>query len=139
MLQICSFIVSSCHAAASNIFSINIPYPVVGSFTSTWVTAPTSFPSCIIGEPDTSVSSREQKTFVFFFDFYSFLQVKGRFLHTPTAVLNLTQVTCRKRRLFIFLSVSTNFDFERCASTLLCNNKSRRFPNSLRRQIATPG
>ncbi len=33
------------YAAASSIFSINIPYPRVGSFTNTWVTAPTSFPS----------------------------------------------------------------------------------------------
>lgn len=31
--------------AVSSMFSINIPYPFVGSFTSTWVTAPTSFPS----------------------------------------------------------------------------------------------
>ena len=31
--------------AASSIFSIKIPYPLVGSFTSTCVTAPTSFPS----------------------------------------------------------------------------------------------
>ena len=30
--------------AALSIFSINIPYPVVGSFTITWVTAPTSLP-----------------------------------------------------------------------------------------------
>ena len=33
------------HPAASSIFSIKIPYPLVGSFTSTWVTAPTSLPS----------------------------------------------------------------------------------------------
>ena len=90
MLQICSFIVSSCHAAASNIFSINIPYPVVGSFTSTWVTAPTSFPSCIIGEPDMLMSSGGQKNFVFFCGFYALLQVKGRFSLTANAILNLT-------------------------------------------------
>ena len=42
------------YPAASSIFSIKIPYPAVGSFTSTWVTAPTSFPSCRIGEPDRS-------------------------------------------------------------------------------------
>ena len=30
--------------AAFSIFSIKIPYPVVGSLISTWVTAPTSFP-----------------------------------------------------------------------------------------------
>ena len=33
------------YAAASNIFSMKMPYPVVGSFTKTWVTAPTSLPS----------------------------------------------------------------------------------------------
>ena len=33
---------------AFNMFSINIPYPRVGSFTNTWVTAPTSLPFCII-------------------------------------------------------------------------------------------
>lgn len=27
-----------------NIFSINMPYPLVGSLTSTWVTAPINFP-----------------------------------------------------------------------------------------------
>ena len=31
--------------AASSMLSIKIPYPLVGSFTRTWVTAPTSFPS----------------------------------------------------------------------------------------------
>ena len=41
--------------AAESIFSMKIPYPAVGSFTMTWVTAPTSFPSWIIGLPDTSV------------------------------------------------------------------------------------
>ena len=35
------------YAAASNIFSIKIPYPVVGSFTKTCVTAPTSFPVAV--------------------------------------------------------------------------------------------
>ena len=47
-----------CHfyyAAAANMFSMNIPYPVVGSFTRTWVTAPTSLPFWIIGEPDTPI------------------------------------------------------------------------------------
>ena len=41
------------HPAASSIFSIKIPYPLVGSFTSTWVTAPTSLPFWIMGELDT--------------------------------------------------------------------------------------
>ena len=37
----------------SSMFSINIPYPLVESWMNTWVTAPISFPSCIIGDPDT--------------------------------------------------------------------------------------
>jgi hypothetical protein len=41
------------YPAASNIFSMNIPYPRVGSFTKTCVTAPTNFPFCTIGDPDT--------------------------------------------------------------------------------------
>lgn len=36
----------------SSIFSINIPYPFVGSFTNTWVTAPIILPFCRIGLPD---------------------------------------------------------------------------------------
>ena len=39
------------HPAAASIFSMKMPYPLVGSFTRTWVTAPTSFPSWIIGLP----------------------------------------------------------------------------------------
>ena len=39
------------HPAASSIFSIKIPYPEVGSFTKTWVTAPMSLPSCKMGLP----------------------------------------------------------------------------------------
>ena len=42
------------YPAASSIFSMKIPYPLVGSFTSTCVTAPTIFPFWQIGEPDTS-------------------------------------------------------------------------------------
>ena len=41
--------------AAFNIFSMKIPYPVVGSLMRTCVTAPTSLPFWIIGLPDTSV------------------------------------------------------------------------------------
>ncbi len=33
------------------ISSINIPYPLQGLFTKTWVTAPIIFPFCMIGEP----------------------------------------------------------------------------------------
>ncbi len=40
-----------CYFPASSIFSISTPYPIVGSFTSTCVTAPTSFPFCRIGLP----------------------------------------------------------------------------------------
>ena len=98
------------YAAASSIFSINIPQPVVGSLTRTCVTAPTSFPSCIIGEPDTLMSSVGQKKFVFFCGFYSFLRVKGRFWHTSTAVLNLTQMKCRKYRILRLPTFSTNSD-----------------------------
>ena len=78
------------YAAAFNIFSIKIPYPIVGSFTNTWVTAPTIFPSCMIGLPLTLMSSRGQKNFVFFCGFYAFLQVNGGFLHIATDVLKLT-------------------------------------------------
>ena len=35
----------------SNISSIKIPYPFVASLTKTWVIAPISFPSCMIGVP----------------------------------------------------------------------------------------
>ena len=38
-----------------DILSINIPYPVVGSLMRTCVTAPTSLPFWMMGEPDTSV------------------------------------------------------------------------------------
>ena len=44
------------YAAASSMFSMKMPYPVVGSLTRTWVTAPTSLPSWMMGLPDTSVS-----------------------------------------------------------------------------------
>ena len=74
------------------------------------MTAPTSFPSWIIGEPLTLMSSRGQKNFVFFCGFYAFLQVKGRFLHTSSAILNLTLMNCRKRGLLNFLAFSTNSD-----------------------------
>jgi phosphopantothenoylcysteine decarboxylase/phosphopantothenate--cysteine ligase len=33
------------YPATSSMFSMKIPYPLVGSFTRTWVTAPTNFPS----------------------------------------------------------------------------------------------
>ena len=42
------------YAAASSIFSMKMPYPVWGSFTRTWVTAPMSFPSWMMGEPLTN-------------------------------------------------------------------------------------
>ena len=40
---------------------MNIPYPLVGSFTRTWVTAPISFPFWIMGLPDTSVVNGGQQ------------------------------------------------------------------------------
>ena len=43
-----------CWTQCSIIFSIKIQYPLVGSLTSTWVTAPTSLPSWVIGLPLTS-------------------------------------------------------------------------------------
>ena len=46
--------------AAFNMFSINIPYPLVGSLISTWVTAPTSLPFWIMGLPDMSVVNKGQ-------------------------------------------------------------------------------
>jgi len=51
-------------SAAFNIFSINIPYPLVGSFTSTWVTAPTSFPFWTMGEPLTGVVKKGQQFYI---------------------------------------------------------------------------
>ena len=49
------------YAAASSIFSMKIPYPVVGSLTRTWVTAPTSFPSWMMGERVAAVDKIEDK------------------------------------------------------------------------------
>jgi len=42
------------YSAASSMFSMKMPYPVSGLLTSTWLTAPTSLSSCMIGEPLTS-------------------------------------------------------------------------------------
>ena len=41
--------------AEFSIFSMKMPYPVVGSLIRTCVTAPTSLPFWMMGEPDTSV------------------------------------------------------------------------------------
>ena len=81
------------------------------SLTRTWVTAPTGFPSCIIGEPDTLMSSVGQKNFVFFCGFYAYFGVKGRFLHSSSAVPKLTWMNCRKYRILRLLAFSTNSDF----------------------------
>lgn len=51
---------------SASIFSIKIPYPLVGSFTKTWVTAPINFPFCKIGLPDTTVVNMGQQIFIFF-------------------------------------------------------------------------
>lgn len=66
--------------ASASIFSINIPYPFAGSLTRTWVTAPTSFPFCITGEPLKSVVNRGQRN-------YSFVYAENSSLislHTPS-------------------------------------------------------
>ena len=47
-------------ALAFSMFSMNIPYPTVGSFIITCVTAPTSLPFWIIGEPLSSVVNKGQ-------------------------------------------------------------------------------
>lgn len=49
--------------AAFSIFSMKMPYPLVGSFSKTWVTAPTSFPFCRIGLPLMSDVNKGQKLF----------------------------------------------------------------------------
>ena len=48
-------------SASVSIFSINIPYPLVGLFTKTCVIAPTNFPFWIIGLPLTSVVNRGEQ------------------------------------------------------------------------------
>ena len=55
-----SLFLSPARYQCSNIFSIKIPYPLLASCTNTCVTAPASFPSCMIGEPLTSESSNGQ-------------------------------------------------------------------------------
>ncbi len=52
-------------SASANIFLMKIPYPLVGSFTNTWVTAPISLSFWIIGEPDTSDVNMGQKVLFF--------------------------------------------------------------------------
>ena len=51
-----------------------VDYLTVGSFTSTWVTAPTNFPSCIIGLPLTSVCHKGQQFYSLFISFCKFLK-----------------------------------------------------------------
>ena len=51
-------------SASESIFSINMPYPRVGSFTKTCVTAPMSLPFWIIGEPLTSDVNKGQQIVV---------------------------------------------------------------------------
>ncbi len=50
--------------AAFNIFSMKMPYPVVGSLMRTCVTAPTSLPFWIIGEPDRCVVKKGQQNLI---------------------------------------------------------------------------
>ena len=49
--------------AVSSIFSRKMPWPRVGSFTKTWVTAPMSFPSWMMGLPDTVDVNMGQQIF----------------------------------------------------------------------------
>ena len=116
------------YAAASSIFSMKIPYPVVGSLTRTWVTAPTSLPSCIIGEPDTLMSSRGQKKFAEKLRFYPKYTQKRRFLHRSTRIPQLTQMKCRKYRILRLLAFSTNSDFGGNASVCPHNGQFIRPP-----------
>ena len=60
-IQFCiyaAFAIGIC--AAASIFSMKIPYPVVGSLISTCVTAPTSLPFWMTGEPDRCVVKKGQ-------------------------------------------------------------------------------
>ena len=60
-------------SASANMFSINIPYPFAGSLTRTCVTAPTSFPFWITGDPLTSVVNRMQQIAVVLHSAYHLL------------------------------------------------------------------
>lgn len=59
--------------ASSTIVSAQMPYPLVGSSTNTWVTAPMSFPFWIMGLPLRSVSRQGQHFFHFFTCYSIFL------------------------------------------------------------------
>ena len=67
-------------SVSESIFSINIPYPRVGSLTNTWVTAPTSFPSWMMGEPLTSVANRGQQFFQKLTFHLLFIQIQKRII-----------------------------------------------------------
>ena len=45
----------------SSMFSTKMPYPTVGLLMRTWVMAPTSLPSCKMGEPDRCVVNKGQQ------------------------------------------------------------------------------
>ena len=58
--------------AAFNIFSMKIQYPVVESLIRTCVTAPTSLPFWMIGEPDSSVVNKGQQFWKILFYIFVF-------------------------------------------------------------------
>lgn len=63
---------------AWSIFSIKIPYPRVGSFTKTWVTAPIIFPFWRIGEPAHALDDSTgffKQSFIRYLDFDSTVDV----------------------------------------------------------------
>ena len=62
------FYAADCNGLAilESIFSMKTPYPVVGSLIITWVTAPTSLPFWMIGEPDRCVVKQGQHIFANF-------------------------------------------------------------------------
>ena len=122
---------ASFYAAASSMFSMKMPQPVVGSFTRTWVTAPTSFPSWMIGLPDTLMSSRGQKKFEEKLRFYPKNTQKRRFLHRSTRIPQLTQMKCRKYRILRLLAFSTNSDICRTVGFSFYIAKASGYPEAL--------
>lgn len=106
-------------------FSMKIPYPVVGSLTKTWVTAPISFPSCIRGLPLTLMSSRGQKKFAEKLRFYPKNTQKRRFLHRSTRIPQLKQMKCRKKRLIISPAFSTNSELYRTVGFICPQSKTQ--------------
>ncbi len=70
-------------SASLSIFSIKIPYPLVGSFTKTCVTAPTNFPFWIIGLPLTVVVNMGQH----FFDIHPKISLFEIYKHKNLSII----------------------------------------------------